>query len=61
MLLFPSFRDKQESLEFLPWLVVYKVNFSLSWVTKVEGGSIYVVTSGFKIICSVGDTGLNED
>ncbi|CAG5052629.1 unnamed protein product [Parnassius apollo] len=25
-----GYRDKQESLEFLPWLVVYKVNFSVA-------------------------------
>lgn len=34
--LFPSLRDKQESLEFLPWLVDYNVIISSSLVLLVS-------------------------
>lgn len=52
--LFPSLRDKQESLEFLPWLVVVQIVILLyvrSWVVDLKHGSrrLLGVTS---VMCS---------
>lgn len=44
--LFPSLRDKQESLEFLPWLVVVHIVILLyvrSWVVDLKHGSRWLL------------------
>lgn len=38
--LFPSLRDKQESLEFLPWLVVYIVFYIVDGYSGSYGSGI---------------------